>query len=506
MVEVDRQQNIEVVTFAEVENVEGKAGDFRVTLVKRPRYITEDLCTGCRTCVKYCPKESPDLFNQEIGAGKAVHVYFSQAIPLVAYIDDNCLNLKEGKCDICENVCERNAIDFRQSEEKIEVNVGTIVLSTGMAPFDPATVDGYGCGTMENVVTSMDFERLLSATGPYQGHILRGSDKEHPKKIAWVQCVGSRRVTPGENSYCSGVCCTYTQKQVILTKEHHADAECTIFHNDIRAFGKDFERYYDRTQKLPGVRFVRSYVSIERELPESKNVVVRYATPDDGVKEEEFDMVVLSVGLNPPDDNQRLTQTFGIELNSHGFAKTRRENPMETTVPGIFVSGGLQGPIDIPESVYSASGAGSQSGEYLHHRRGKVDSHVGGLVRGENDRLGALDAAFSNLLFVHVERAHTALAHTTAVIGEVEFNRCLAGLELFLGSDGEALQTEEVVVVGRDAIVDVQPPAAETTALHDDGTVSTALRHLDLGDDGLGLVLDVQKDIFGHAGHALGER
>jgi heterodisulfide reductase subunit A len=372
MVEVGRHPNIEVLTFAEVDSVEGEVGDFRVTLVKKPRYIIEDNCTGCATCVQYCPKESPNLFNQEMGTGKAVHVYFSQAIPLVSYIDDNCLNLEEGKCDICKGVCQNDAIDFRQWPEKINVNVGTIILSAGIEPFDPTTVEEYGYGKMENVVTSMDFERLLSATGPYQGEILRASDKKHPLKIAWIQCVGSRRVTPGENSYCSGVCCSYTQKQVILTKEHEAEAECTVFHNDIRSFGKDFERYYHRTEDLPGVRFIRSYVSIDREIPESKNVVVRYATDGDGVKEEEFDMVVLSVGLNPPTDHQGLSDTYGIGLNSHGFSRTRQENPMETTRPGIFASGGLRGPIDIPESVYSASGAGAQCGEYLYHRRGKL--------------------------------------------------------------------------------------------------------------------------------------
>ncbi len=372
MVEVGRHPNIEVLTYTEVDSVEGEVGDFRVTLIKKPRYIIEDKCTGCRTCVQYCPKESPDLFNQGISSGKAIHVYFSQAIPLVAYIDENCLNLKEGKCDICRGVCQNEAIDFRQTAEEVEVNVGTIILSTGIAPFNPASVEEYGYGKMENVVTSMDFERLLSATGPYQGEILRASDRKHPRKIAWIQCVGSRRVTPGENSYCSGVCCTYTQKQVILTKEHDAGAECTVFHNDIRAFGKDFERYYQRAEQLPGVRFIRSYPSIAREIPESKNVVVRYATPEGGVKEEEFDMVVLSVGLNPPADHQGLSETFGIGLNAHGFPIASHENPMRTTKPGIFISGALQGPTDIPESVFSASGAGAQCGEFLDYRRGKL--------------------------------------------------------------------------------------------------------------------------------------
>jgi len=316
--------------------------------------------------------EYPDQFNQEISKNKAVHVYFSQAIPLITYIDESCLYLKDKKCDICRGVCQADAIDFKQTTEKAEVNVGAIILSSGIEPFDTKVKDEYGYGTMENVVTSLDFERLLSSTGPYDGEVLRPSDKKHPKKLAWIQCVGSRRVTPGENSYCSGVCCTYTQKQVILTKDHDAEAECTIFHNDIRSHGKDFERYFQRAEQLPGVQFIRSYVSIEREIPESRNVVIRYAPSDDGVKEEEFDMVVLSVGLNPPADYEGLADQFGIELNSHGFSKAIHSNPMKTNRPGIFVSGAFQGPTDIPESVFTASGAGAQCGELLDYRRGKL--------------------------------------------------------------------------------------------------------------------------------------
>jgi heterodisulfide reductase subunit A len=343
-----------------------------VTLVRKPRYIIEDKCKGCTTCVQYCPVQYPDKFNQEISKNKAVHIYFAQAIPLIAYIDESCLYLKEKKCRICEAVCKNNAIDLNQTPEKVEVKVGAIVLSPGFEAFDPAVKSDYGYGKFENVVTSLDFERLLCATGPYEGEILRASDKKHPHKIAWIQCVGSRRVTPGDNSYCSAVCCTYTQKQVILTKEHYAEAECTIFHNDIRSYGKDFEPYYQRTEQLPGVRFIRSYASIVGEVPESKNVIVRYATPGAGVKEEEFDMVVLSVGLNPPADYEDLADKFGIELNPHGFSKAISSNPIETTRPGIFVSGAFQGPIDIPESVITASGASSQCGEFLEYRRGKL--------------------------------------------------------------------------------------------------------------------------------------
>jgi heterodisulfide reductase subunit A len=225
---------------------------------------------------------------------------------------------------------------------------------------------------MQNVVTSLDYERLMCPTGPYEGEILRASDKKHPHNVAWIQCVGSRRVTPGENSYCSSVCCTYTQKQVMLTKEHDAETACTIFHNDIRSFGKDFERFYERAESLPGIRFIRSYPSIVREDPESKNITIRYSTPGDGVKEEEFDMVVLSVGLDPPADAGGLARTFGIELNPHDFCQVNPVNPIETTRPGIFVSGAFRSPTDIPESVFTASGAGSQCGELLDYRRGKL--------------------------------------------------------------------------------------------------------------------------------------
>ncbi len=314
----------------------------------------------------------PDPFNQAISENKAVHIYFAQAIPLITYIDENCLYLKEKKCRICEGVCKNDAIDLRQKPEKMEIRVGSILLSPGYEVFDPKVKSDYGYGKYQNVLTSLDFERLLCATGPYEGEILRSSDGKHPHKIAWIQCVGSRRVTPGDSSYCSAVCCTYTQKQVILTKEHDLLAECTIFHNDIRSYGKDFELYYQRTSRMPGVRFIRSYATVARENPENNNLFIRYATPDDGVKEEEFDLVVLSVGLKPPAGNGKLADKFGIGLNPHGFCQTIPFNPMETTRPGIFVSGAFQGPMDIPESVFTASGAGSQCAEFLDYRRGKL--------------------------------------------------------------------------------------------------------------------------------------
>lgn len=322
--------------------------------------------------MEYCPVKYPDKFNQGITNNKAVHVYFAQAVPLVTYIDESCIYLKEKKCRICEAVCKNNAIDFTQEPETVNVNVGAIILASGIEPFDPKVLAEYRYGEFANVVTSMDYERLLSSTGPYEGEVLRGSDRKHPHKLAWIQCVGSRQVIPGGNSYCSAVCCTYTQKQVILTKDHDAGAECTVFHNDIRSYGKDFERFYERTENLSGVRFFRSYVSIVREDPVTKNVTVRYSTPDEGVKEEEFEMVVLSVGLNPPAEGKGLAAKFGIELNAHGFSKASPTNPVVTSRPGVFVSGAFQGPTDIPESVFSASAAGSLCGELLNYRRGDL--------------------------------------------------------------------------------------------------------------------------------------
>jgi heterodisulfide reductase subunit A len=371
-IECDRHPNIEILTYTEVAAVEGAAGNFTVTLTKKPRYIDEDKCTGCTTCVEYCPVKVPDPFNQELSLNKAIHIYFAQAVPLVTYIDESCLYLKDKTCAICQNVCENDAIDFGQTAEKMEVKVGAVVLAPGYEIFDPKLRGDYGYGKFQNVVTSLDFERLLCATGPHEGHILRPSDKKHPHKVAWIHCVGSRQVIPGGNSYCSAVCCSYTQKQVILAKDHVADMQAAIFHNDIRSYGKDFERFYQRAEKLPGVRFIRSYVSIGREIAESKNVTIRYATTDDGVKEEEFELVVLSVGLNPPADSKELARKFGVELDSHGFCSTNPTNPIETTRPGVFVSGAFHGPRDIPEAVMTASAAGALSAQLLKSRRGQL--------------------------------------------------------------------------------------------------------------------------------------
>ncbi len=371
-IECDRHPNIEIWTYTDVDRVEGEQGAFRVTLTKKPRYIDESRCTGCTTCVEYCPIEVPDPFNQDLSNNKAVHIYFSQAVPLVPYIADDCLRLRDQKCSICEGVCKTDAIDFTQLPETKVVQVGSIVLAPGYDVYDPAPRGDYGYGTYPNVVTSLDFERLLCATGPHEGEILRPSDRKHPHKIAWIHCVGSRQIIEGAHSYCSSVCCSYIQKQVILTKDHDADATATIFHNDIRSYGKDFERFYNRAADLDGVTFVRSYVDVIGEDPETHNVVIRHAVDEGGVRDEEFDLVVLGVGLAPPRDAGRLQELFGVELDHHGFCRTREDNPIETTRPGVFISGAFNGPADIPESVMTASGAGALAGVLLQRRRGEL--------------------------------------------------------------------------------------------------------------------------------------
>ncbi len=372
-IETSRHPNIDILSNTEILRVEEDAGNYRVFLNRKPRYVNEDKCTGCTTCVEYCPVQAPDRYNEGLSLSKAVHIHFSQAVPLVTYIDpQTCLYLQDEKCNICVGVCQHHAIDLHQKPEKMEIEVGAVVLSPGYEVFDPAVRGDFGYGKMKNVVTSLEFERIISATGPYEGEIRRPSDGKHPHRIAWIQCVGSRQVIPGGNTYCSAVCCAYTQKQVILAKDHYPDLDTTVFHNDIRAFGKDFERYYQRAANLPDVRFIRSYVSIGREIPDSKNVTIRYATDSEGVKEEEFELVVLSVGLSPPKDAKDLANKFGIELNAHGFCKTNPLNPCETSRPGIFVSGAFQGPADIPESVVSASAADALCGQLLAYQRGKL--------------------------------------------------------------------------------------------------------------------------------------
>ncbi len=372
-IECDRHPNIEIITYAEIDRVEGEAGNFKVTLIKKPRYVKDEKCVGCPTCAQYCPVKIPNKYDLGLSSIKCIDVYFPQAVPTTFIIDpETCLFLRDKKCQICIPVCQNKAIDFNQKEEKVEVEVGAIIIAPGYEVFKPQLRGDYGYGKIRNVVTSLEFERILSASGPYGGKILRPSDLKHPKRIAWIQCVGSRQVIPGGNSYCSSICCMYTAKQAVLAKEHDSSIEIAIFHNDIRAYGKDFEQYYMRAQSLPGVRYIRSYVTIGREIPESKNVTIRYSLESSGVEEEEFDLVVLSVGMTPPSNVDELAGKLSIELNSHRFCQSDICNPIKTSRPGIFVSGAFQSPKDIPESIMTGSGAAALCAQLLSDQRGKL--------------------------------------------------------------------------------------------------------------------------------------
>ena len=290
----------------------------------------------------------------------------------MAVVDpDSCLFLRERKCKICAPTCKVNAIDLYQKEEKLEVEVGSIVLALGYETFNPQLQSEYGYKRFSNVVTSLEFERTMSASRPYRGEVQRPSDKKSPKRIAWIQSVGSRDVAAG-NTYCSAVCCMYATKLVILSKDHDSELEATIFHNDIRAYGKGFEQYYERAKSIPGVRYIWSKVSVVKEVPETKNVVVRYRVNGSETKEEEFDLVVLSVGLVPSPGVKELANKLSVELNSHGFCESHPFVPVETSREGIYVSGVFHAPMDIPDSVTMASGAAALSAQLLSQERGKL--------------------------------------------------------------------------------------------------------------------------------------
>ena len=264
LVECGRHLNIQLITMAEVEKVEGEAGHFSVTVCERPRYIDTDKCIACGVCAEKCPKKVDDEFNIGLDKRKSIYVKYPQAVPLkYAIEEETCIYFRKGKgkCRACEKFCPADAIDFDQKDKIHNIEVGSIILSPGFQPSAPDVYQAYGYGTYPNVVTSMEFERILSASGPYQGHLIKPSDNQPPKKIAWLQCVGSRDLHSGSHGYCSGVCCMYAIKEAIIAKEHaHEDLDTAIFFMDMRTYGKDFERYYDRAKNEHGVRFVRSRV------------------------------------------------------------------------------------------------------------------------------------------------------------------------------------------------------------------------------------------------------
>jgi len=378
LVESGRHTNIRLITNTSVVGLEGKAGDFKVTLRSNPRYVEADKCVGCGLCAEKCPVKVPDLFNERIGNRKAIYNKYAQAVPNTYAIDkDQCLFLTRGQtkagkdiCKLCEKVCETGAINFDQQPSEELINVGAVIVASGFKRFDPSGLDYYGYGRFKNVVTSMELERILSASGPYQGHLIRPGDRAEPRRVAWIQCVGSRNLTGAGMSYCSAVCCTYAVKEAIVAKEHSVgDVDAAIFYIDMRAFGKDFEAYLDRAKTEYGVRFIKSRIYEVEELP-SGSLRMRYADEFGKVSTEEFDMVVLSVALRPADGTVELAKVLGIELNSHGFSNIPGMDITQSSREGIFVCGAVTGPQDIPDTVVQASAAAGSAAAFLAGARG----------------------------------------------------------------------------------------------------------------------------------------
>ncbi|MFW9826998.1 MAG: FAD-dependent oxidoreductase [Candidatus Thorarchaeota archaeon] len=368
LVETGRHQNIDLSINCEILDVSGEAGNFTVKIKKNSLYINPDKCTGCGVCGRNCPVEAIDIFNEGLAKYHATSVKYPQAVPLVYAINkDFCIG-----CGVCAGVCKAKAVEYLRDDEIVDINVGAIVLAPGFDEFIPTEANKYGYGTYKNVVTSIEFERILSASGPFAGRVLRPSDGDIPRKVAFLQCIGSRDYTGEGQPYCSSVCCMYTAKEAVIAHEHQHEVKPTIFSMDIRAYGKDFDKYIIRAQEEYGIRYIRSRISSVTEVSDTKDLKLRYETDDGKIIEEVYNMVVLGVGLNPPNDAKYLAERFGIELNEFGFAKTNIFNPVETTKPGIFACGAFSQPKDIPETVTQASAAAGCVNQLLYQKRGTL--------------------------------------------------------------------------------------------------------------------------------------
>jgi heterodisulfide reductase subunit A len=367
MIEVAHHQNVHLLTFSEVKEVNGSVGNFKVKVTRKPRYVDEAKCTGCGICAEKCPIEAPSEFDENMGARKAIYMPFPQAVPRIMTINkEDCM-----ECGICEKVCPSQAINREQKPQEIELDVGAIVVATGFDIFDCSMIPQYGYRQFKNVITAMELERLLCASGPTGGHLIRPSDGRIPRSIAFIQCVGSRdRRDWIDHPYCSSICCKYAVKDAVLIKEHEPKSLVTIFYIDMRAFGKGFQEFVNRAKSEFGVEFVRSSPGELGEDPTTKNLTIPFEDPvTRTVQNVTFDLVILSPALIPSAGIKELAKILGITLDNYGFLKLvdTVKKPLDTTVPGIFAAGYCLGPKtgDIPDSITQGSATAARVAEVL---------------------------------------------------------------------------------------------------------------------------------------------
>jgi heterodisulfide reductase subunit A len=357
-VDVGKHENIELISYAEVKEVNGYIGNFQVVIEKKPRYVLEDICTGCGSCTEVCPIEMPNYFDEGMGMVKATFIPFPQAVPLVATINkDYCID-----CKLCDQACGNGAIFHEQEAEEIEIEVGTIIVATGYDPYDPTEKKEWSYADAENVITGLELERLINASGPTMGKVLKPSDGEKPKSVAFIQCVGSRDAQI-DKPYCSRVCCMYAMKNAQLIKDKMPDTDVAIYYMDIRAFGKGFEEFYQRSQEKYGIKFIRGRPATVLVNPDDTLTIRSEDSMLGKITEYNYDMVVLSVGLQPPEGSEELRQTIGLSKSADGFLMEAHPKlrPVDTLTDGVYLAGVSQGPKDIPDAVAQASGAAARA-------------------------------------------------------------------------------------------------------------------------------------------------
>ncbi len=358
MTDAGRHPGIKIHTLSEVVDIKGNVGNFDVKIVKKARYVNEKECTACGDCAQVCPVIRPDEFNLGLSSRRAIYSPFPQAVPSAYVLNANeCLGNNPVVCSKCLEACEKKCIDFHMSDETFTEHVGTVVVATGLKPHDPRVLDEYGYTRFENVLTSLEFERLVNAGGPTQGELLRPTDRKQPKKVGFIQCVGSRSARRGK-PYCSNTCCMNTVKSTLVLKEHYPDMSVKVFYVDIRAFGKGFEDLYTRSRRQ-GVHYVRGLPGHVEELPD-KSLRVAVENVGTGLLDYyELDMLVLAIGIEPAESTNRLQEMLGLQLTSDGFFLEAHPKlqPVDAATRGIFYAGCAEGPKDIKESVTQASAA-----------------------------------------------------------------------------------------------------------------------------------------------------